>query len=210
MSFSDLIPFYPEWNFTWFLQINKGWANDFFDVIMPLARNKLFWLPFYVFITSFLLINLRKAGLYVLVVVLLSFAAANTMSAEIMKPTFKQDRPCNSEVFKEHVEVRVNCGPGKSFPSAHATNHFAIAVSLGVLLLGMGKWILLLGMLWAGLVSYAQVYVGVHYPVDVIAGALLGSVIGGGLALLFKRSIGKRILQAVKGDHNDSIEVERT
>lgn len=194
MSFSELIPFYPEWNFTWFMQVNQGWSNDFFDVIMPLARNKLFWLPFYVFIVSFLLINFKRAGFYVLVVSLLSFAAANTISAEIMKPIFKQDRPCNSEVFKDHVEVRVNCGPGKSFPSAHATNHFAIAVSFGILLLGVSRWILLLGILWAALVSYAQVYVGVHYPVDILVGALLGSVIGGGLAVVFKRNI-KRLLQ---------------
>jgi undecaprenyl-diphosphatase len=72
----------------------------------------------------------------------------------------------------------VGCGKGFSFISAHATNHFAIAVFFSVLFYNQYKWIVYIAILWAGLIAFSQVYVGVHYPFDVICGALLGSILG--------------------------------
>lgn len=76
------------------------------------------------------------------------------------------------------ARVLVGCGGGYSFPSSHATNHFALAT---LLFLSWGRkfrswrWILLL---WAASIAYGQVYVGVHYPLDVSFGALLGATLG--------------------------------
>ncbi|MCB0736305.1 MAG: phosphatase PAP2 family protein [Bacteroidetes bacterium] len=188
MSFSELVGFYPEWNFALFEWINRTTANAFFDVLMPAVRNKYFWAPLYVFLTTYLLINHKLKGFYVLLLVGLSFALANSVSAEILKPIFKIDRPCNDPVFQHHIELRVHCGPGKSFPSTHATNHFAIAVCLGLLLWRRWKWPSKLLLFWAFLVSYAQVYVGVHYPLDVMMGAILGSLIGIACALGWRKA----------------------
>lgn len=117
---------------------------------------------------------------------------SNTMSAEVMKPMFKQDRPCQNESFKEQVVLRVNCGPGKSFPSAHATNHMALAVFLGMLFWRNSRVPFWLFLLWALSIGYAQVYVGVHYPVDVLVGFALGALCGLLMAIPFNRWIGLR------------------
>lgn len=187
MGFSEYIAFYPEWNFDLFLLINSTWSHSWLDEILPLLRNMYFWAPLYLFIASFLVLNFQRKGVFAILGLLAVFAGTNTLSAEIMKPIFAQDRPCRNEVFKEHVVVRVHCGPGKSFPSAHATNHFGVSVFLSMIFfrrfVKSVPWLLL----WAAAVSYAQVYVGVHYPVDVLVGAMLGTIIGVGIGWAYNR-----------------------
>ncbi|MBT5990208.1 MAG: phosphatase PAP2 family protein, partial [Bacteroidetes bacterium] len=78
---------------------------------------------------------------------------------------------------------------GFSFPSSHATNHFAVAVYLTTLFYSKWKWILPLSILWAFSISYSQIYVGVHYPVDVVTGALLGTSIGLGVGIVPRKLI---------------------
>ena len=90
----------------------------------------------------------------------------------------------------EDIIHRVGCGSGYSFPSAHATNHFAIAVFLIVIFYDKWKPILPIGLFWAFIISFAQVYVGVHYPVDVMCGMVLGVMIG-----LFTSKLYKNIQQ---------------
>lgn len=76
------------------------------------------------------------------------------------------------------VIVRVNCGSGFSFPSAHAANHFCLAAFLlSIFGYFLGRW-KYMWWLWAILISLAQVYVGVHYPLDILGGAILGIIVG--------------------------------
>jgi len=96
-------------------------------------------------------------------------------------------RPCNDFSLATDIIHRVPCGSGLSFPSAHATNHFAIAVFLICLFYSRWKPVLPIGIFWAFIISFAQVYVGVHYPVDVTTGALLGITIGLICAGIFKK-----------------------
>jgi len=80
-----------------------------------------------------------------------------------------------------------SCGSGYSFTSSHATNHFAFGVFVFLTMgkvLGKWKWAFIF---WAGSVAYAQVYVGVHYPLDVLSGAMMGSLIGWAMATLFQQ-----------------------
>jgi undecaprenyl-diphosphatase len=76
------------------------------------------------------------------------------------------------------MRLLVECGSGYSFPSSHATNHFGMSLFLYFSFGKFYKWIKPTVILWAALVAYAQVYVGVHYPLDVVFGALLGFLIG--------------------------------
>lgn len=175
--FSELIPFYPEWNFVWFLKINSDWSGPILDFILPWLRNKYFWLPLYAFIVSYLAINYNKKGWIIIIACLMNFGMSDSASSHILKPYFAQERPCNNTFFKDHVVSRVKCGVGKSFPSSHATNHFALGTFLGLIFLKRTKWVLALGIAWAAVISYAQVYVGVHYPVDIIVGSILGVLI---------------------------------
>lgn len=158
--------------------INSGLSNSFFDWIMPYWRSKLFWIPFYIFMISFLLINFKKAGLFVLMGVFLTIGIADFTSSNLIKKSVKRIRPCNSLLLEEEVKERVRCGGGYSFTSSHATNHFALATFLAIVLGVYFKWIKLPLYLWAASISFGQVYVGVHYPLDVFVGALLGIFIG--------------------------------
>lgn len=161
-----------------FLGINQGLANPLFDAIMPLLRNKYFWSPLYLFLIIFLIKNYKKNGLICILFLLLTFAMADFFSASLIKPVAERLRPCNEPGFNNEIRLLVSCGRGFSFPSSHACNHFAIAMFLIVVFYKRWRPLLPAGLLWAFSISFAQVYVGVHFPADVIAGGLLGCMIG--------------------------------
>lgn len=167
--------------------INHDMANSFFDWLMPIVREPKTWIPLYVFIFCFSLYRYRLTGLYIIVLLALTFGVADRGSAGLGKQLFKRVRPCNDPTMVNMVTARIPCGTGYSFPSAHASNHFAIAFFLCLVFYKKWKWIWLWAILWAVLVCLAQVYVGVHYPFDVTAGAIYGTIVGSLFALLFKK-----------------------
>ena len=143
-------------------------------------------MPFYVFLFSFLMINFGKKGLLFLLFAVLTIAVADTVSSKIIKKTVQRIRPCNDPFMAPSVDLKIECGGGYSFTSSHATNHFALAFFL-IFIFGKfdfgkkNKWLNGLLFLWAASIAYAQVYVGVHYPLDVVSGAIIGSLIGRGI-----------------------------
>ena len=170
-----------------FLKIHRGLANPFFDWLMPLLRNRYFWAPLYLFIIIFSIREYKKKGLLLIGVLLLTFAIGDLVASRVIKPNVSRARPCNDINIRPDIIPRVICGSGKSFPSAHATNHFAIAVFLISVFYHRWKAILPIGLFWAFIISFAQIYVGVHYPLDTFAGALLGTIIGLCTAILYKK-----------------------
>ncbi|MGK6353313.1 phosphatase PAP2 family protein [Parapedobacter sp. DT-150] len=169
-----------------FLAINQGLSNSFFDWLMPMLRNPYTWAPLYLFIIVFCIRNYRKKGILIVLFILITFGVADALSSSVIKKSIKRVRPCNDIEFKEEVNLLVRCGSGYSFTSSHATNHFAIAMVLVMIFYRRWKHILWLGLSWAAIISIAQVYVGVHYPLDIIGGALLGSLIGYFSGLVFR------------------------
>lgn len=154
-------------------------TNAIFDWLLPIWRNKLTWLPFYIVLIGFLLYKFGKQGLWICLLTIATVSVCDYTSSSIFKPLINRTRPCNTEALQSYVIARVDCGSGKSFPSSHATNHFGISVFL-ILVFRFIKtrWKIAL-LFWAGLIALAQVYVGVHFPLDVMAGGLLGSLIAG-------------------------------
>jgi undecaprenyl-diphosphatase len=161
-----------------FLKIHRGLSNDFFDVLMPILRNRFFWTPLYLFIIIYCIRTYKKIGIYMIGGALLTFALGDLTASRIIKPNVNRTRPCNEVSLTSEIIHRVPCGSGQSFPSAHATNHFAIAVYFILLFYKRWKAILPIGIAWAAAISFAQIYVGVHYPIDVLCGAILGVGIG--------------------------------
>jgi len=161
-----------------FLKIHRGLSNVFFDWIMPLVRNRFFWSPLYLFIVIFCIKQYKKTGYYMIGMLLVTFGLGDLIASRIIKPAVERVRPCNEISLANKIIHRVPCGIGKSFPSSHATNHFGIAVFLSCLFYKKWKPILPLSLAWAFIISFAQVYVGVHYPIDTFVGALLGTGIG--------------------------------
>lgn len=94
------------------------------------------------------------------------------------KDVFERLRPCHNPNIASLVHVVDGCGGKYGFVSSHASNSFALALFIGLLLRKHYKYFLPLMVFWAALVSYSRIYVGVHYPADILGGAILGSLIG--------------------------------
>jgi membrane-associated phospholipid phosphatase len=161
-----------------FFFINRQLSNPAFDFIMPYVRERDFWIPLYVLLVFYFVRLLKKWSWVALLTAAITVVITDQVSSTLIKPWIGRLRPCNDPSLAEQVQLIVNCGSGFSFVSSHAANHFGIACFLIVMLQHRLKWILPVALFWAALVSFAQVYVGVHYPLDVICGGLLGVAIG--------------------------------
>lgn len=170
-----------------FLAINRGLSNPVFDWLLPILRNPYTWAPLYLFLVIFFIKTYGKTGILIVVMTLATFGVSDAVSSHIIKKTVKRVRPCNDIEFKEDVNIRVRCGSGFSFTSSHATNHFALAFFWIVLFRRKWKHAMWLSITWAALISFSQIYVGVHYPFDILCGGLLGVLIGLAMGQLFKK-----------------------
>ena len=163
-------------DFYFFYLINNGLSNGFFDFLLPILRNKITWIPFYIFLFWFFISKFKKIGLYIFLVAVFTVGIADYMSSSVIKKTVKRERPCNVTYPPYEVIQRIGCG-GYSFTSSHAANHFALSMFLIFVLKNKYKWTKWPLFLWASMISFSQIYVGVHYPLDVLFGALLGTSI---------------------------------
>jgi len=163
--------------------INSTCQNAFMDWLMPMWRNKYFWIPLYIFLVFFLLFNYKLKGFLLILTVLVAVGISDFTSSQLIKKNVQRLRPCKQKELV--VQLHVPCGSGYSFPSSHATNHFAIAILLIGTLGRHFRRIKLPLFFWAASIALGQVYVGVHYPIDVLAGSLLGIAIGSFLAWRF-------------------------
>lgn len=161
-----------------FFFINQGISNSFFDWLMPLLRYRYFWIPLYLFMAIFIVRNFGKKGWLILIFMGMTFGFTDYFSSSVLKPAFERLRPCNDPLIKAEVNNRIDCGTGFSLPSSHAANHFGLAVFLITVFYNRWKPILPAALLWAFSISFAQVYVGVHYPFDVTFGGITGGMIG--------------------------------
>ncbi len=161
-----------------FYLLNGVLHNGIFDAIIPFWREKYFWAPLYLFLLTFLAYNYRSNFWVIVLFAVLTLVLSDQLSSGLIKPLVNRLRPCNDSSLLETIRILVPCGSGKSFVSSHATNHFAIAVYFIMLFGKQHKWLLPIGLLWAASIAYGQVYVGVHFPLDIVAGALLGILIG--------------------------------
>lgn len=171
-----------------FYRINSQWHTHFLDVVLPLVREPTIWVPFYFFMIIFILINFKSRGwLWVLFSLLLVMISDYT-SSSVIKDLFPRLRPCRDPELAHSVRFIVQyCPRSSSFVSSHAVNHFAISTFIFLTLKDSisRKWAFIF--LWAFIICYAQVYVGVHFPIDVTAGALWGILIGYAISTLFNR-----------------------
>ncbi len=153
-----------------FILFNMKVANPVFDVIMPFITAQQTWYPVWLFLLIYLPWKGGKKGRWAVLLILLSFAVADASAYRIFKPWIQRIRPCN---MVENVHLLVGNKTSWSMPSNHAANFFAIAT---VLAWFYGKYRLYFYFI-AALVAYSRVAVGVHYPFDVLAGALLGYMV---------------------------------
>jgi membrane-associated phospholipid phosphatase len=174
-----------------FIKLNSGLANPFFDDLMPFMRNGINWAPLYLFLAVFAVLNFKRKGGWWILFFVATVALTDMIGNNVFKQNFGRDRPCADLDFSEHVRLLINCvGKGNSFISNHAANHFGMAMFFFITFRPVLKKWVWIGFLWAALIAFAQVYVGIHYPSDVFAGALLGLLAGTITGKLFNKRYG--------------------
>jgi len=162
-----------------FRLINGQWHNSFFDALMPWLRIDKVWIPFYLFLLVFALVNYKKNGWIWIIGIALVPSITDFISSTLIKHNVYRLRPYLDPEITQYVRLMTGSRPANSsFTSSHAANHFGLATFLYLTLRKQfGKPTLLL-FVWAFGIAYAQVYVGVHFPIDVICGGLIGFLIG--------------------------------
>lgn len=156
----------------------NGLHTSWLDPVMILATKTISWLPLYLFLV-YLIIKFKKWDtLFVLVGVALTIVLADQITSGFMKPFFARLRPSQDPALAGLVHL-VNDYKGGlyGFASSHAANTFGTATLIFLLFRARYRWIWLI-FIWALLVSYTRIYLGVHYPGDIIVGALVGLACG--------------------------------
>ncbi len=189
--FQRLLQTILEWDSWLFLKINTILTHPLLDKIFPLWRDSELWVPFYLFLIVLAIVNFGKKAWSWILFAIINVALTDQASSSLIKNWFARIRPCNEELLVGKMRLLLeHCSGGFSFTSSHATNHFGFAMFVFLTtrhLFGKwGKWLFV----WAATISYGQVYVGVHYPIDIVFGALLGSGIGALTAGYYNRKIG--------------------
>ena len=175
------------------LKINKEWQWDVFDTIALFIREATFWVPLYIFIVLFASLNFGKKGIWWILALVCLVSLSDIISSHVIKVWLFRPRPCRDPFMAHQIRfLAKTCGMNGSFTSSHATNHFTIASFLYFTLKRFSPW-WAVGFLWAGLIAYAQVYVGVHYPFDIIGGAILGFATGYLGARIFIHQMGNAL-----------------
>jgi len=148
---------------------NNSLANPAFDLIMPVITDDWFVRIFFVTFALLAAVFGGKYGRVTFLLLILAVILTDQISSQVLKPWVGRLRPCKT---MDLLHVLVDCSSGKSFPSSHAANSFGQAV-IWCWRYPKYKWLFILS---AVIISYSRVAVGVHYPLDVLAGAILGTL----------------------------------
>jgi undecaprenyl-diphosphatase len=162
-----------------FSLLNGQLINPIFDKILPFITLQKNWNLLYIILTGWLLWKGGKRGRIAIIILAITMIVADQTASHLLKPLVGRLRPCNDLLS---VRLLIDCGPGFSFPSSHTVNTFAAAFVLSRFY-GESKYIFYT---IATLIAYSRVYVGVHYPADILAGAVLGIIIAYIIVLVYE------------------------
>lgn len=144
------------------------------------------WIPMYALLLWGLWKVHRKNFFLIVGLLVIGVFLADSGSVYFFKQTFKRLRPCHVAYLAEQLRIVDGCGGAYGFISSHASNTFMLALFVGSLLSKWKTWVLPVMVFWAMVVSYSRIYLGVHYPADIIFGAVYGGSIGLFLFIIFK------------------------
>lgn len=168
-----------------FLFLNS-FNNAFFDKLMWIISSKTIWIPMYLGLLYLLYRKYKKESFFIFIAIILAVSLADSLSVALFKDVFKRYRPSHNLEIKEFIHIVNNYRGGSyGFVSSHAANVFALAVILNNFLKSNYRFFSLFIFSWATVVCYSRIYLGVHYPGDLLGGALFGSLIAWLILLIY-------------------------
>ena len=161
--------------FLWLNGQHAGWL----DTVMVSITEMWPWIPIYILLAYLVIKQYGRKSLWIFFFFFLVILCSDQLSAHVCKPLFHRLRPCFNPEFEGMVHLPKGLPGGRyGFVSSHAANTFAVATFLTAALRksyrSIGWWLFA----WALISSYSRIYIGVHYPGDVLAGAVLGILVG--------------------------------
>ena len=155
-----------------FLFLNS-FHNEFFDSFMAIVSGKIIWIPFYAAIFYAAIRRWKKESIWVILALILCIVLADQVASGVLKDWVQRPRPSHEPIIDGLVHlVNGYKGGAFGFASSHAANAFALAMLSSLVfrqrLYGFFVF------LWAALIAYSRIYLGVHYPGDILAGIIIG------------------------------------
>jgi membrane-associated phospholipid phosphatase len=154
-----------------FITINQGLSNQLFDAIMPVITSVKYWIPLYVVGILWLLYMRTRNSIKCAIVLLIGILISDPLNSRVIKEIVNRERPCNTMT---DVNLRIPKPGGKSFPSSHAVNNAMAAIILIRYFPSLRYYVILL----AFIIGFSRVYVGAHYPFDILGGFIIGTILG--------------------------------
>ncbi len=159
--------------YDWFLWLN-GHHSPFFDVLMHWISYKFTWIPLYLFLIVLIFRTFpKKQAFQQILFLLIVVGCSDYLASGIIKPFFQRPRPCHDPVIGSLVHIVDGCGGMYGFVSSHASTSFGLAFGI-IFVFGWLHPISKFMLIWAIIVSYSRIYLGVHYFSDIFLGGLVG------------------------------------
>ncbi|GMQ29482.1 phosphatase PAP2 family protein [Algoriphagus confluentis] len=184
------------WDEKLFLQLNS-YHFDWLDPIMFQLTQTFTWVPLFAFLIYIIYRLDPKNSWWIFGGIMLCVLIADQFTSGFLKPLMERLRPCHDPRWEGQMHNYGRCGGLYGFVSSHAANTFAVATFLNLKLGSRMKYLKWL-FLYAVLVSYTRIYLGVHYPFDIILGAGIGVIVAflvWFFIVFVKRELVKRVLK---------------
>ncbi len=160
-----------------FLFLN-GLHNSFFDFVMYWVSNKFIWIPLYGWFIYQIIKKYKKQSILILILGTVMISLSDQLTV-FFKNYFERPRPCHDQYIGDLVHIVKNtCGGPYGFMSSHAASSFTLAFFLIPIFRDRFHYFKPFIIVWAAMVAYSRVNLGVHYPADIVCGALLGMLLG--------------------------------